>query len=378
MSGQKLMTAVQSSKFTSVFKAYVLPGIVFQSVIIAGGYGTGREMVEYFLNYGPAGGLLGMLLISTVMWSVVLAVSFEFARIYRAHDYRTFFLHLLGRFWISFEVLYLLLLLIVLAVIGSTAGVLLRDNFGLPYMLGVAIMLASVGFLTFKGTSLIEKFLSGWSLLLYGVYLVFFVLCFLRFGAEIRDSFATGIDSSLWIVGAFKYGFYNLGVIPAVLFTTHHIKSRRQAIGAGLLGGVIGIFPGLLFYLAIVGHYPEVLSQEIPAVYVLRAAQLPLLLIVFQVVLLGTLVETGTGMIHAVNERLQSALKARGRDLPRRVRPLVALGLLLLGLALSTFGLVQLVAQGYGAVSWGFLVVYIVPLMTLGLYKLWKREKNSA
>ena len=372
------MPVVQPRPFASAFKACVLPGIVFQSVIIAGGYGTGREMVEYFLKYGPVGGLLGMIFISTVMWSVVLAVSFEFARVFRAHDYRTFFLKLLGRFWVSFEVLYLVLLLIVLAVIGSTAGVLLRDNFGLPYLLGVAIMLASVGFLTFKGTVLIEKFLSGWSLLLYGVYLVFFVLCFLRFGTEIRDSFSAGIDSSLWVVGGFKYGFYNLGVIPAVLFTTHHIKSRRQAVGAGLLGGVIGIFPGLLFYLAIVGHYPEVLSQEVPAVYVLRAAQLPLLLIVFQVVLLGTLVETGTGLIHAVNQRLQSALKARGKDLPRRARPLVAMGLLLLGMALSTFGLVQLVAQGYGAVSWGFLVVYIVPLLTLGLYRIWKKEAPSS
>ena len=378
MSDQELVTVVQQTEFRSTFKAYVLPGIVFQSVIIAGGYGIGREMVEYFLNYGPVGGLVGMLFISTLMWSVVLAASFEFARVYRAHDYRTFFLQLLGRFWYSFEVLYLILLLIVLAVIGSTAGVLLRDNFGLPYLLGVAIMLASVGFLTFKGTSLIEKFLSGWSLLLYGIYLVFFVMCFLRFGGEIRNSLSMGIDSSGWVLGAFKYGFYNLGAIPAVLFTTHHIKTRRQAVGAGLLGGVIGIFPGLLFYLAIVGLYPQVLSAEVPAVYALREAQLPLLLIVFQVVLLGTLVETGTGMIHAVNERLRSVLRARGRDLPRRVRPLVALGLLLLGLALSTFGLIQLVAKGYGAVSWGFLFVYIVPLLTWGLYKIWKKGKSPA
>ena len=48
------------------------------------------------------------------------------------------------------------------------------------------------------------------------------------------------------------------------------------------------------------------------------------------------------------------------------VRPLVATGLLLLGLALSTFGLVHLVAKGYGAVSWGFLVVYIVSVTDLG------------
>jgi len=71
-------------------------------VVIAGGYGTGREIIQYFLLYGPLGGLLGMLLISTVMWSVILAVTFEFSRIFKAYDYRTFFQaapgEVLGRF----------------------------------------------------------------------------------------------------------------------------------------------------------------------------------------------------------------------------------------------------------------------------------------
>ena len=44
----------------SWFRRYLLPGLVFQSIIIAGGYGTGREAVEFFLEYGAVGGLLGM------------------------------------------------------------------------------------------------------------------------------------------------------------------------------------------------------------------------------------------------------------------------------------------------------------------------------
>jgi uncharacterized membrane protein YkvI len=115
----------------SFFNKYLLPGFVFQSVIIGGGYGTGRELVEYFLKFGPIGGLLGMLLITTVMWSICLAVTFEFSRKFQAYDYRTFFKELLGPFWFIFEILYFILLFIVLAVIGSAAGVLLRDNFGL-------------------------------------------------------------------------------------------------------------------------------------------------------------------------------------------------------------------------------------------------------
>jgi uncharacterized membrane protein YkvI len=79
---------------SSFYKKYLLPGFVFQSVIIAGGYGTGRELVEYFLNFGPIGGILGMLLITTLMWSIVLAVTYEFSRKLKAYDYRTFFMNL--------------------------------------------------------------------------------------------------------------------------------------------------------------------------------------------------------------------------------------------------------------------------------------------
>ena len=32
------------------FKKYFLPGFVFQSMVIGGGYGTGRELVEFFLQ----------------------------------------------------------------------------------------------------------------------------------------------------------------------------------------------------------------------------------------------------------------------------------------------------------------------------------------
>lgn len=35
------------------FKAWIVPGAVFQSVIVGGGYGTGREVVEYVSSAGP-------------------------------------------------------------------------------------------------------------------------------------------------------------------------------------------------------------------------------------------------------------------------------------------------------------------------------------
>lgn len=358
---------------TSFFKRYLLPGFVFQSVIIGGGYGTGRELVEFFLNYGPLGGLLGMILVTMVMWSVLLAITFEFSRTFRSYDYRTFFKNLLGPFWFTFEIIFFLYMFIVLAVVGSAAGIILRDSFGIPYIVGVIIMLTAVGFLTFKGSGLIENFLSVWSIVLYMVYGIIFVVAVVKFGPAIQENFQSGIVKSGWALGGFKYALYNLGNIAAVFFCLNHIEKRKEAVSAGLIGGVIGIFPAILFYVAVVGQYPSVLPEEIPAVFILQKAGVAVLLIIFQVMLFGTLIETGTGFIHSVNQRIQSTLESKGKQLPQWQRPVVALTLLLIALGISTFGLVNLIAKGYGAASWGFLIVFIIPLVTIGVYKILKK-----
>ena len=186
----------------TVFQRYFLPGFVFQSVVIAGGYGTGRELVEFFLSHGPLGGLLAMGLISTAIWSAVCAASFELARMYRSYDYRHFFRHLLGRGWFLYELCYFALMLIVLAVIAAAAGEILRDSFHLPYAFGVMGMMIAVGFLTFRGSGLIEKFFASWSFVLYGVYIVFFAWAFSLFGSDILASLRSSTPGTRWLLAA--------------------------------------------------------------------------------------------------------------------------------------------------------------------------------
>jgi len=359
-----------------LFKKYLIPGFVFQSVVIAGGYGTGRELVEYFLSYGPLGGVLGMFLFTTLIWSVLLAVSFEFARTFKTYDYRSFFLKLLGRFWFSFEILFFILVMIVLAVVGSAAGILLRDNFKIPYFVGVIIIFASIGFLAFKGSRFIERFLSSVSILLYIVFGLFLIISVAKFGDLIQLKFTEAIIQPGWAIGGFKYALYNIAVIPAVLFCIKNLETRKEAVTAGLLAGVVGILPGALILCALVAHYPSVLPEEIPVVFALSKINLPFFMYFYQIVLFGALITTGTGFIHSLNERLQSAFQAKGKEFPQWARPVVAIGLLLAGLALSAFGLIQLVAQGYGTASYGVFLVFVLPMLTLGLYKI-MRERRS-
>jgi len=357
------------------FRKYFLPGLVFQGVLIAGGYGTGREIVEYFVKYGARGGIAGLFLVTTVMWGAILAVTFEFARVFKTYDYRSLLRRILGPLWIVFEALYLVLMVIVLGVVGSAAGVLLRENFGIPYLAGVGFILVAIGFLTFKGSSLLERVFSSWSIFIYAVFGVFLAAAISKFGPEIRSRLAGGEMLPGWGLGGFKYALYNMGVIPSVLFCLSHIETRREAIISGFLASLIGILPGFLFFIAVLGDYPAVVTQEAPAFFVLQKLGLPALLVVYLVMLFGTLIQTGTGFIHAFNQRLEATLEARGKKLLAWHRPAVALTLLLVSLGVASFGLINLVAKGYGSISWGIFLFYFVPLMTIGILQISRRSR---
>ena len=352
----------------------LLPGFVFQSVVIAGGYGTGRELVEFFLSEGPLGGLIAMG-VSTLLWSLVCVVTYELARVARTFDYRSFFRSLLGPGWLAYEAAYVVLMLLILAVIAAASGSILEETFGVPYWWGVLGIMAAVGGLAFGGSRLIEGVMTGWSVVLYAAYLVLFFWSFRRFGPDILESFGAAEAGREWAIAGVRYAAYNVALIPALLFPVRHLRSRRETVLAGTLAGPIAMIPGFLFFLAMVGQYPLILDRPVPANHLLEVLGSRTFQILFQVVLFGTLIETGTGLVHGVNERIAHAFKERGRGLPPLARTILGVALLVAGTMLAGVGLVDLIARGYGTLTWVFLVVYVIPVLTVGVRRLlWRPE----
>jgi uncharacterized membrane protein YkvI len=107
------------------------------------------------------------LLVAGLAFSVITGVAYEFARLTGARDYRTFCRYLLGPGWVLYEIAYLALVILVLAVVGSAAGELVADGLGLPSSAGTIGMMMLVGLLTFYGSALISRVLTFWSVLLY-------------------------------------------------------------------------------------------------------------------------------------------------------------------------------------------------------------------
>jgi uncharacterized membrane protein YkvI len=368
---QTLRNEVDLSFIGSPFvRKYIVPGAIFQSVLVGGGYGTGREIVEYFTRFGAGGGILG-LVVTTLCWIVVLAVTWEFARVFQAYDYRTFFRQLLGRGWLLFEFLFVLMFLIVLAVVASAAGEILRTEFGVPYIAGILAMLALVATLTFFGREIVTRSLVVWTVFLYGMFAFYFVTAFLRTGPEMTAQLASLDVASGWARSGFQYAMYNLFIIPAILFSTRDLQTRGEVVGSAVAASLICIVPALMFHVSFLADYPAILTREIPVHFVITSLGSSALLVVYLLALFGTFIETGAGLIQGGVERLDGFLReTRGAPMIPMQRALLAALGVGLSAGLATFGIIALIARGYGTISWGFFAVYVVPVLTIGVWQL--------
>lgn len=353
-----------------ILRIYIVPGAVFQSVMVGGGYGTGREIVEYFTGYGFLGGLLALGVAFGVL-AFVMALTFEFARCFQVYDYRNFFKKLLGRGWIAFEVLIILQFLLVLAVLASAAGNILRDNFGISYVVGLLIMLSVVGTLTFFGRELIAKVLTFWSFFLYAVIFAFFFSVLKTDLAPIVEAFNRSEVVDGWWRSGFKYALYNLAAAPLLLYVARGFETRAEAMQSGIIAGAIAILPAFIFQIVFFAVYPEILDQAIPVYWMMGTMGMTVLIIIYSVMLFGTFIETGAGMLQGINDRIDAFLvEFRGNGLSRIAHSAIAVSAILISALLSLWGITNLIADGYGTMAWGFLAVYVIPLATVGLVRI--------
>jgi uncharacterized membrane protein YkvI len=353
------------------FQRFLLPGFAFKAVVIGGGYATGRELAEFFLPGGPLGGVLAILL-AMLVWSVVCALTFAFAYSTRSFDYRGFFKQLLGPFWIAFEIAYLLFIVLILSVFGAAAGAIGAAVFGLPAFAGAIALVVVIAAVTAYGNVAVERLFKWVTIFLYAVYAVFAVLALSKFGHSALANIASSAPLAGWPLNGLTYAGYNVIGAVVILPVVRHFTSSKDAVIAGLLSGPLAIWPALVFFICMAAFYPQIGNETLPSDFLLRQLDLPAFHIVFQLMIFSALVESGAGGVNAFNERIAGAYRARrGKELSHQVRLAVAAALLIGSVFIAErIGLVDLIAQGYRALAIAVVVIFVAPLLTLGVWRL--------
>jgi uncharacterized membrane protein YkvI len=281
------------------------------------------------------------------------------------------------------------MLLLVIAVMTAAIGSVLRQTLGMPNAVGLVIAFVFVAALTWKGTAFIERFKSIGSVGLYAAYVAYAIVVLIRVPAPAPPPDPPVFGAGEVALSAIQYVGYNLLVIPVVLFCLHRQTRRLETFGSGLIAGVAMTVPFALTFACLMRFWPDerVFGAEVPWLPMLETATGDAAIVwlwIFGVVAGWTLLETAVGGLHALVDRIEHNLG----DLPAAWRPAsgrlepwqrAAISVVALAIAtgLATIGIIDLVAKGYLALAWGFIVLLALPLLTVGAVRIFRKVPDA-
>ena len=362
------------------FQRYLLPAFALKGVIIGGGYATGRELAEYFLSQGPIGALAALAL-ATVIWSLVAALTFAFAFATQTYDYRSFVSALLGRGAIVFEICFILFSVLMLAVFGAAAGEVGASLFDIPKIVGTLVLAILIAVIAGLGERAVEMMFKYVSTFLYVVYAIFLILTLSRFGGRIDAALQTGGIAPGWPVSGLTYGIYNIVAAVMILPVLRHINTRRNALIAGAIAGPMAMLPAAAFLFAMIAFHPAILEATLPSDYILQRLGSPAFRFAFQIMVFGALLESGVGVIHALNERAIAGLASRRPEVvvPGWIRAALTIGALATCMFVAnSIGLIDLIASGYRIMAFVFLGTFVVPIIFIGSARIFRSRPSAA
>ncbi len=356
-----------------------ITAIILQSVWFGGGYGSGREIVEYIAEYGSLAWI--SILTATVTLVIALLPSLEVARVFKAYDYMTWSKQFLWKFWWVFDIAYIVLAWLVIAIVGAAAGYMISDMVGIPFAVSVVLVIVVVGLLHFFGRRVIEAF---WIVGTVGLYIMYFIVWGYILAIKGGDALAklsAGLHQGTPIEAAidgFKYTLYNLCVVMPALESVDRYRGRLESVVATAIATALIYGAATALWICFMAYYPEVIGMTVPVYDILKSMGAHGILAIFVFWIFYTLIETALGMVYALVRRVEAQLKLRGKSLGRRNEALLSVLILAVSVVTAQVGLVALVAVGYGTMAWVFFAVYFIPLITIGLIRLarpsWMKE----
>ena len=251
-------------------------------------------------------------------------------------------------------------------------------------MVGAIVIISAVGLLHFYGRKAIEGFETIGTIVLYLMYIVLWGVTLKAAWGNVNLAFSQHVVSGSIkeaTIAGFKYFLYNMVVVPAVLFTLDRLEERKDSIISGFNSA---LFVGIAFFLtwlSLLGFYsnPDVVNASVPWYEIMKIVGATWLRGFYVLAVFWTLIETGTGMIHSIVRRIDVQLEeSKGKHLDRKQEAVLATVIIFIAIAMAKFGIIALVAKGYGTLAWVFFIVLFIPLVTVGIIRIlnpkWKEK----
>jgi uncharacterized membrane protein YkvI len=365
-------------------KKIVLPAAVGVAAVwfgshAGGGFATGRQEVNFFVQFGWHSIWIGML--SMLIMGTAVFFGLELARIHNVHDYKSLFKKLYAPLDMVFanlwDLLYLYATLLGVAVAIAGASDLLRQALHIPYGIAVILIGSILLLFTIFGAGLVRNASTAMSAFIIGSLLIVTILGIKMGAANLgkviqEKTVSAGFGKILWM--ALLYGAFQSVLIAPIVSVSETLKTRKNSFMAALCGFLVNGAMLTLVCIMLLSFFPAVNKENLPVYFVTDQLGHQWLFVLYSLILFFALISTGVGLIFGVVKRFETAWKKESglfKDV-RIKRITICVTCLLISAGISLFGLTAIVAKGYG--SLGIIAVFlnIIPLLIIAPIKIRK------
>lgn len=317
--------------------------------VVGAGFASGKEIVEFFVQYGTQG-LVGILLATALfVWAGIRIMLISY-RI-QANSYQEVSTYLFGNpFGTVFNTLLLTVLLGTTSVMLAATGAIFMESFQLSSQIGIWISMVMIFIVTRKGLFAIHHVNS-----IFVPALIGFTFLVFLYTKPWEDTAVTveSLRPLAWLSSPFYYVALNVSLTQAVLIPIgRHSKSEKPLIAGGIIGGLgIGLLL-LLAYSSLSVHMPGIQQAEMPMIALLQGVGrgIPLL---FSLLVYAEIFSTLVANVFGLSEQLRQVTRLRG--------PTILLGILAISYFISFIGFSSLLRFLYPL--FGQLVVFFLVML---------------
>lgn len=381
MSGKKSLLVDKSKMPLAMGIAFVAFTTQF-----GGGFASGAQIYQYFINYGIWCLILPVL--TQGLYSVFFWYGMRYAYKHKTYDYRSFSDTFYGktRHVMSnlHEICYLIMIGTASAAAFATGGSTLETLFGIPYWLCTVFVAAFIFVIALFGTNVVRKCASTLSvLIIIGLVLVLVPNIIVQWdsivasagrmsGGEMtvlsKESGAFG--PALW--SAVLYFLFQLSSVSVMYQHVEPVTDVKQINRAAVGMFVCNFFAMELSIVGLlaVAYVADLATASVPMLVLVQngvgaGVLTPIISLLIILGAISTAVNMISGIVtrcvNAVERRMDSPQKKQQGHLARNA--VFTLIFTFLAFAIAQFGLMAVVSKGYAYLGYAALITLFIPFV---------------
>lgn len=315
------------NKSLSILNIIKLAG-AYIAFCIGSGFATGQEALQFFTSFGLKGiiGCLVSMLLFAGLGAILMAKGYEL----KLKTQTTAFRYYCGKYLgICLEIFTVVFLFCVISIMIAGTGAVTSEYFNITPKIGAAIMAIACVVTVVMGLKKLVDVIGMIGPVITVFTILIGIITLINIGhlpnpltdlqtMNLLNLRATQgwwfsnyalLDSS-WFSGVLYATCMIVVSVPFLSGLGASANSKREAVWGGILGGVFLMLPVILIVLAMLCYPDQIVSLEVPLLYI-AGKNAPILALIFSIILLLGVYSTGAPMLWLITDWIGGLISSK-------------------------------------------------------------------